>query len=93
MSKKPSILRLPKVTYEKLGLGYFDPGIEKKDIGDSRTRRIWDAYVKNFDSLPRRDRKLVSTLVRNILGSDWRATGQKGFASFDYSLGVNLKKY
>ena len=93
MPKKPSILISPKVTYEKLGLGYFDPAIEEEEIGDSRVRRIWNAYDRNFDSLPRKDRKLVSTLVRDILGSDWRVAGRGGFARFDYGLGVNLKKY
>lgn len=93
MPKKPSILRLPKVTYEKLGLGYFDPAIEEGEIGDSRVRRIWNAYDRNFDSLPRKDRKLVSTLVRDILGSDWRVASQGGFTRFDYGLRESLKTY
>ena len=93
MPKKPSILALPKITYEKLGLSKFDPAIEEGDIGDSRVRKIWNAYDRNFDFLPRRDRKLVSALVRNILGSDWRVVGQKGFARFDYGLGERLKEY
>ena len=93
MPKKPSILRLPKVTYKKLELEYFDPAIEEEEIGDSRVKKIWDAYDRNFNSLPRKDRKLVSILVRDILGSDLRIAAQKGFARFDYGLGESLKKY
>lgn len=89
MPKKSSILRLPKVSHEKLSLEDFE--LTEEEIRDSRVKNIWKAYDENFDFLHGKDKIVLNRIVCSILGGYWRVMEQGTYA--DYELRKHLTEY